>query len=114
MNYSHRCIIPSAEQQAMAQNMYEAIGGYECAGMFVVGLSPNGLNPATHYISVGPVPMSVADILESATALANACASVNFAITPEQCVALVNGTDVSTDEPFDALARLDLALIPQN
>lgn len=46
-NYTYATVIVSIENQAKAQE----IAG---ADTFITGLSPNGLQPATHFVTSGP------------------------------------------------------------
>lgn len=52
---------------------------------FTTGLSADGTAPATHYIASGHLPVDQAD-----------------------AIALLDGADVSKDEPFAVMARLGL------
>lgn len=108
--YVHRCMIVPAHRQAFAQMLCEALAGPAGAGMFVVGLSPGGMAPATHYISIGPVEVEFAALLDDAALLAQACASAGLSITLDECRALLDDADVSADESGPALARLGLEL----
>lgn len=54
-------------------------------GCFTSGLSADGAEPATHYIASGYLPMDQVD-----------------------AIALLEGVDVSEEEPFAAMGRLGL------
>ena len=55
---------------------------------FTTGLSADGTEPATHYIASGHLPLEQAD-----------------------AIALLEGADVSEEEPFAVMARLQLQII---
>ena len=55
---------------------------------FTTGLSADGAEPATHYIASGHIPVEQAD-----------------------AIALLDGVDVSEEEPFAVMARLQLQMI---
>ena len=55
---------------------------------FTTGLSADGTEPATHYIASGHLPLEQAD-----------------------AIALLEGVDVSEDEPFAVMARLQLQMM---
>lgn len=59
-------------------------------GCFTTGLSADGTEPATHYIASGHLPQDQAD-----------------------AIALLEGADVSEDEPFAVMARLGLQMVEE-
>lgn len=100
-------------------------------GMWTVGLSPTGAEPATHYISSGFVPpeyaaMSVctfwttdengawvkADTYPGDAATVAAYASqAGLQLTAAQVQGIFDRSDVSDQEPFVAMGRLGLKII---
>ena len=125
-----RCIIIPASAQAKAQALCAGLAGQAGAGMFVVGLSASGNAPATHYISSGPISSDMAALLpcksvtndaegqqtitttpgmpEAVPALA---AKAGITATKTQINALYAAIDVSDQEPFAAMARLNLQIV---
>ncbi|KFN42354.1 hypothetical protein [Arenimonas oryziterrae] len=86
-------------------------------GMFETQLSPTGLEPATHFISTGQINAEFSALLHdgawlhlAASHLAN-LREVPLTATQADCFALVAQSDVSTEPPFDAMARLGLHLV---
>lgn len=91
------------------------------AGMFISGLVPAS-GPAdaepTHFISTGMIKSQFADLLDAGDAAALYAASVAGAQaqglpvtwTQGDCAALLAASDVSTEDPFIAMARLGLQL----
>lgn len=95
-------------------------------GMWTTPLSTTGSNPATHYISSGLIPadfasLSPCDVWEdgvkvssyagdAATVFAYA-SQAGLQVTLEQIIAVFSNSDVSTQQPFDAMARLGLKII---
>jgi hypothetical protein len=88
-------------------------------GMFVSGLSADGSEPATHFVSTGMIHSQFAALLALNDpqalydmAVAGAAAQglpVTWSV--DDCAALLEQSDVSADPPFDAFARLGLQLV---
>ena len=57
-----RTLIVTAEEAPLARLVCSTLGGVPYEGMFEVGLSPTGTEPATHYISSGGVSESFAKL----------------------------------------------------
>lgn len=93
--------------RALAAGLSPAGGG----GMFVVGLSSNGEEPASHFVSSGYIDTEIAELLVDAEALHAACVEAGASVTLAQCEALVSQSDVSEEEPFVAFERLGLGLV---
>ena len=125
-----RCIIIPASAQAKAQALCAGLAGQAGAGMFVVGLSASGNAPATHYISSGPISDEMAALLpcksittdaqgnqQTTTTLGHPelvpalAAKAGITATKTQITALYAAIDVSDQDPFAALDRLDLKLV---
>ena len=103
-------ILPAA-LAPLAQDLAEGLAGPAGAGMWTTGLSADGSEPATHYVSTGMIEDQFAAALTDADALYAACQAAGASVTQEQCEALVAESDVSADAPFDAFARLGLQII---
>ena len=127
--YTHRTIIVPAAFQQLAQALCEAAAeGDAGAGMFTTGLSADGTEPASHFISSGPIFDSFADLLPLTTvayeeddaaettrpgnvAVAEAIATqAGFTLPPGTIGALFAAIDVTELGPWDAMARLDLKM----
>lgn len=80
-------------------------------GMFTTPLSPTGSEPATHYISSGAIEPQFTEAIATAEGLFAACQAVGAPVTLEQCRALVDGSDVSMEPPFDVLDRMGLSIV---
>lgn len=128
--YTHRTIIVPAAFQQLAQGLCEAAAeGDAGAGMFTTGLSADGTEPASHYISSGPIYESLADLLpltsvdyeqEDATETTRPgevqtveaiALQAGFTLPPGTIAALFNAIDVTEQEPFTAMSRLGLQLV---
>lgn len=95
-------------------------------GMWTTPLSATGSAPATHYISSGLIPadfagLSPCDVWEdgkkissyagdAATVFAYA-SQAGLPVTLKQITDVFANSDVSTQRPFDAMARLGLKII---
>ena len=123
--------MPAAFQQ-LAQALCEAAAeGDAGKGMFTTGLSADGTEPASHYISSGPIYESFADLLplttvayeeedaaettrpgdvETVEAIA---LQAGFTLPPGTIAALFDAIDVSEQGPFEAMARLGLVMVQE-
>lgn len=115
MTYTHRCLITPADLAPLARALTEAVAGPAGAGMFQTPLSATGTE-ATHYISSGMIEDRFADILTSPEALYAAITEATpegdpVPVSLEQCEDLLTRSDISDEEPFEALARLELQLV---
>ncbi|MEN6644287.1 MAG: hypothetical protein ABFE08_17750 [Armatimonadia bacterium] len=81
------------------------------AGMFITPLSADGTDPATHYISSGYIPEAFAHLLDDPVAVYEAATAQGVICTLEEVEAVLASSDISTDEPFAAMARLGLVIV---
>ena len=125
--YTHRTIIVPAAFQQLAQALCEAAADGDAGkGMFTTGLSETGTEPATHYISSGPIYESFADLLPLTTfdeegepttrpgdvATVEAIAyQAGFTLPAGTIAALFAAIDVTEQEPFTAMARTGLQIV---
>lgn len=107
----HRCIVVPAAYQIFAQSLCVGLAGEAGAGMLTTGASTTGNEPATHYIAAGVISEEFAVLMDSSTSLYNACSQAQVSVTEQQCIDILAASDVSDDEPFAALARLNLVLV---
>lgn len=127
MSYIFRTIIVPAAFQQLAQGLCEAAAeGDAGRGMFTTGLSADGTEPASHFISSGPIATEFGDLLPLttfdeegvSTTRPGAVATVE-AIADQAGITLPAGTiaalfaaiDVTEQEPFTAMARLGLQIV---
>jgi hypothetical protein len=106
----HRTMIVPAALAPLARALAAGLspGG---VGMWVVGLSPTGAEPATHYVSSGLIAPQFGGVMQDAGALHAACVAAGASVTLAQCQALVSQSDVSGGDPFGAFERLGLKLV---
>ena len=127
--YTNLTIILPAAAQALAQGLCVAAAGEAGAGMFTTGLSPTGEAPATHFISSGAIEAKFAAILPIGTvtmvdevttversagdidAVLGLAADAGVAVDMDTVGGLFAALDVTTQEPFIAMERLDLRLL---
>lgn len=98
------------------------------AGMFTTGLSADGSEPATHYVSSGMIGEQFAACIASGDLLYAACVEAGATVALDQCNALVADSDVTdgtrlvddagievltTETPFQAFDRLGLKLVTE-
>lgn len=113
MKYVHRTIIVLAENVELARKLAMHLEPYSALDMFCCPLSETGNHPASHYASSGMIGECFQNIFENANALFYASNSGSDSIVShEQCEKLLNSSDVSEDQPFDAFNRLGLVILP--
>ena len=125
--YTHRTIIVPAAFQQLAQGLCAAAADGDAGkGMFTTGLSETGTEPATHYISSGPIATEFGDLLpltsfdeegQSTTrpgdvATVEAIADQAGITLPAGAIAaLFDAIDVTELGPWAAMARLGLVMV---
>lgn len=127
--YTHRTIIVPAAFQQLAQGLCEAAADGDAGkGMFTTGLSETGTDPATHYISSGPIYESLADLLPLTTVAYEEddaaettrpgnvafvewlAAQAGITLPPGTIAALFDAIDVTELGPWGAMARMSLTI----
>ena len=77
--------------------------------MFQTALSADGTEPATHYISSGPIEQQFADLLDAgAAAIVATAESMQVQIDPAVIDALLASADISQESTDDAMGRMGL------
>ena len=125
--YTHRVIIVPAAFQQLAQGLCEAAAeGDAGKGMFTTGLSADGTEPATYYISSGPIATEFGDLLPLTTfdeegepttrpgdvATVEAIADqAGISLPAGTIAALFDAIDVTEQEPFTAMSRLGVQIV---
>ena len=124
--YTHRTIIVPAAFQQLAQGLCEAVAeGDAGKGMFTTGLSADGTEPATYYISSGPIAAEFGDLLPFTTfdeegvptthpgdvaTVEAIAAQAGFTLPAGTIAALFDAIDVTELDPWAAMARLGLQI----
>lgn len=122
--YANVTMTLPAQHAPLARALAAFLAGPPGDGMWLTGLSADGSEPATHYVSSGPVAVEFVPMLtdadalwgavQTATAAGMAAPANGPAVTQADCAALVRDAEVvSLDDegPFDTFARLGLALV---
>lgn len=127
--YVHRTMILPAQHAPLARALAAFLAGPPGDGMWTTGLSADGTDPATHYVSSGPVAVEFEPVLTDAQAMYDAVQAATAsgmespmtnpdrATTLADCEALVAAAevvDLGEEGPFDTFARLGLALVSEN
>ena len=127
----YRNMIVTAADAPVAQTIAVGISPVAGANMWITPLSATGSDPATHYISTGYIgpEWEVLMPLQSWTrdengdwvltdvymgqpqALYDACVQYGVQVTQQQIADLFNHSDVTTQEPAEALQRMGLQLV---
>jgi hypothetical protein len=113
MSWVQRTMIVTAAQAPLARALTAGLAGASGTNMFATPLSATGALPATHYISTGLIQDSFAALLEDADAVYAAAQQAGAPVTLAQINALLTASDLSEDEPFAAMARLGVKMIPE-
>lgn len=125
--YTHRTIIVPAAFQQLAQALCEAAAeGDAGKGMFTTGLSDTGTEPASHYISSGPIATEFGDLLPLTTfdedgvpttrpgdvaTVEAIAAQAGIDLPTGTIAALFNAIEVTEQEPFAVMARLGVQIV---
>lgn len=124
MNWQHRTIITPIALAEPARAACMALTGSASEGLFITPLYSESDEPtqsiaeATHAISSGYIAGEFADLLPcgdqpgNAEALLAMLEDVEFPITHEELTGMLAMIDISEEEPYAALARLGLSLVP--
>ena len=127
----YRCMVVRAEDVDLARAIAVGISPVAGAGMWIGKHSPTGQEPATHYADsgyIGPewevlMPLQTYARDENGdwvladsyagdpVALYAACQQYGVQVTQQQIADLFNNSDVTTQEPAEALARMGLKLV---
>lgn len=86
----------------------EKIAGESANKMFKTGLSVTGNVPVTHYISSGYINEQMFELMGDPEAIVAASEGV---ISLNQITAILSNSDISQDDPFAAMDRLQLKMI---
>ena len=131
--YTHRTIIVPAAFQSLAQALCEAAAeGDAGKGMLTMGLSADGTEPATHYISAGYIEDTFAGILPLTTITPAAemgepptieirpgnvefvggiATQAGITLPAGTIAALFDAIDVSEQDAYEAMDRLGLQFV---
>ena len=119
-------IVPAAFQQLAQALCAAAAEGDAGKGMFTTGLSADGTEPASHFISSGLIYESLADLLPITTfdeegqpttrpgnvaAVEALAAQADFTLPPGTIAALFDAIDVTELGPWGAMARLGVQIV---
>lgn len=123
MTYIYRTMIVPAEHAPLARSLAAHLAGPPGDGMWLTGLSEDGNEPATHYVSSGPVGAEFGPMLTDAEALHAAVTAAidtgmsvpqNTGLTLADCEALVESSevvDLAEEGPHNTFVRLGLKLV---
>lgn len=123
MTYIFRTVIVPAEHAPLARSLAAHLAGPPAEGMWVVGLSEDGSEPATHYVSSGAVAAEFGPMLTDAAALHAAVTAATdtgmqvpqgTGLTLADCEALVESSevvDLADEGPHVTFVRLGLKLV---
>lgn len=130
----YRNMIVPADQAPLARLICSTLGGMPYEGMFEVGLSPTGDEPATHYISSGGVGDGFAALIPftvwaqegdppqwvevshdpgKPAKTFELCTQAGLEVTLEDIEVLYAFSDVTAENPWAAMARMELQLVRQ-
>lgn len=126
----HRCMVVPAAHIDLARSICATLAPSGGFAMFGVGLSPDGTEPATHYVSTGYIDEPFANLMPLAWwkqedgawveedrfagaphVVAMLCVQSDLPMTEADVADLFAASDVTTQEPFTAFARLGLKMV---
>ena len=112
MSWKHKTIIVAAACAPTARRLCEALSGAGGSGMFVSPLSADGQEPATHYVSSGPIEQQFADLLDSGAENIHAVVTqAGIEISLEAVQQIMACADISEDAAEVAFERMGLQLV---
>jgi len=127
-----RTLIVPADQADLARTIAATLDPAHSQGMFKTPLSSTGKAPATHFISSGMIAEGFAALIPLATwaqqgdppewvrtsydpgkpaVTAAMCAKAELEVTEAQVKALFDAADVTAEDPWAALGRLNLRIV---
>ena len=128
----YRTMIVPADQAPLARLICSTLGGMSYEGMFEVGLSTTGDEPATHFISSGGVGDGFAALIPftvwaqegdppewvevshdpgKPVKTHELCIQAGLEVTLEAIEVLYASADVTAENPWMAMGRLNLQLV---
>ena len=113
--WAHRIIIVSAACAPTARMLCDMLAGQGGSGMFQTALSADGTEPATHYVSSGPIEQQFADLLDSGAENIHAVVTAaGVEISLEAVQQIMACADISDDPAEAAFDRLGLQLVQES
>lgn len=113
-------IVP-ADYVELARALAEGISGPAGAGMWTTGLSADGSEPATHYISAGLIDSDFADLLPLTTYDSDGVATTapgqvdaiaaKADVHPTVIADLLDACHVTDEDAHSAMARMGLLMV---
>ena len=125
MSWINRTMIVPSEHVDLARALAEGISGPAGAGMWTTGLSADGTEPATHYISAGLIEDAFAALLPLTTYTTDKDGVESSDTTPGQAEfiatqaeapvevieALLDAVTVTDEPAMTTMARLGLVMV---
>ena len=110
--WAHRTIIVTTDVAPTARMLCEMLAGAGGSGMFQTALSADGTEPATHYVSSGPIEQQFADLLDSGAENIHAVVTqAGIEISLEAVQQIMACADISEDAAEVAFERMGLQLV---
>ena len=126
--WSFRTMIVTAADAPLARSIAETLSPEGGKNMWLAGLSADGTEPATHYVSTGAISPEFAALMPDQTweqdedgnwtmtastpgdpvALFNLCVAAGMAVTQQEINDVFANSDVTEQDPQVALGRLNL------
>ena len=127
MSWINRTMIVPAEHVDLARALAEGISGPAGAGMWTTGLSADGAEPATHFISAGQVDDELVALMPLTVYTTDADGKETSITTPGQpdviaahagmpvelITAMLNEMTVTDEDPFVSMARLGVRMVQE-
>ena len=110
----HKTIIVADAVVDQARSLCEQLAGTGGAGMFSTALSADGDEPATHWISSGPILQDFATMLENPAMVYTAAEQAGIELTAGSVEASLSQCDISDEQAETTLARLGLQYVVED
>lgn len=112
--WKHKTLIVSEACAPTARMLCEMLAGAGGSNMFQTALSADGTEPATHYVSSGPIEAQFADLLESGAENIHAVVTAAGIDVPLEAVQQIMAcADISDDPAEVAFERMGLQLVTE-
>lgn len=133
MSYVFKTLIVDAQDVVLAREIAATLGKAGGEGMWLTGLSSDGQEPATHYVSTGYVSSELAALVPTAfyeqneegqwvqtdyipgnaSMVVAACVAADppLEVTVEQVEAIYSRSDVTEQDPYIAFNRLGIQMV---
>lgn len=110
----HKTIVVADAVVGQARSLCEQLAGAGGAGMFATGLSADGAEPATHWISSGLILQDFAQMLENPAIVYTVAEQAGIELPEGSVEAWLSQCDISDEQTETTLVRLGLQYVVED